>query len=138
MALLGKNRSTALGELLGGGALIAIATGAITFATSWGGALRAIEDHVDPEKHALIVLAGTVETGAKIAVIENEVGNVKTAVLKNTETAEELKGEVAGVRSDLRLLLELNRRALARPPPVAAETPAAPTPEPSASSGGSP
>ncbi len=138
MALTGKNRTPALGEMLGAGALIAIVTGAITFATSWGGALRAIEDHVNPEKHALIVLAGNVETGAKIAVIENEVGNVKTAVLKNTETAEELKGEVAGVRSDLRLLLELNRRALARPPPVASETSVAPAEEPSASSGGSP
>ena len=134
MALLGKNRSTALGELLGGGALIAIATGAITFATSWGGALRAIEDHVDPSKHALIVLAGTVETGAKIAVIENEVANVRTAVEKNSETAEEVKDEVSEIRADLRLLLELNRRALARPPPaVAAETPAAPDLEPSAS-----
>lgn len=134
MALVGKDRTPALGEFMGAGALIAIATGAITFATAWGGALRAIEDHVDPDKHALIVLAGNVETGEKIVKIESEVAHVKTAVEKNTETAEELKGEVEGVRSDLRLLLELNRRALARPPPVAAETSAAPSPEPSASS----
>ncbi len=135
MSLIGKDRSTALGELMGGGALLAIVTGAITFSTSWGGALRAIEDHVDPSKHALIVLAGNVETGAKIAVIESEVANVKTAVEKNSETAEEVKGEISEVRSDLRLLLELNRRALARPPPVAVETPAAPPLEPSASGG---
>ena len=134
MALVGKDRSTALGELMGGGALLAIVTGAITFSTSWGGALRAIEDHVDPQKHALIVLAGTVDTGEKIVKIETEVANVKAAVEKNAETAEEVKGEVSDIKSDVRLLLELNRRALARPPPVAAETPAAPSPEPSASS----
>ena len=138
MALTGKNRTPALGEFMGAGALIAIATGAITFATAWGGALRAIEDHVDPQKHALIVLAGTVETGAKIAVIENEVANVRTAVEKNTESAEELKGEVAGVRSDLRLLLELNRRALARPPPIVAEPTATPAPEASVGAGSDP
>ena len=135
MSLVGKDRSTALGELMGGGALLAIVTGAITFSTSWGGALRAIEDHVDPQNHALIVLAGNVETGEKIVKIETEVANVKTAVEKNSETAEEVKGEVSEIRSDLRLLLELNRRALARPPPVAVETPAAPVPEPSASGG---
>ena len=137
MTLLGKNRGTGLGELLGGGALVAVATGAITFATSWGGALRAMEDHVDPSQHALIVHAGNVETGEKIAVIETKVEAVQTAVAKNAETAEEVKGEVSDIRSDVRLLLELNRRALARPPPVAVETPAVPTPEPSAS-GGSP
>lgn len=138
MTLLGKNRSTALGELLGGGALIAIATGAITFATSWGGALRAMEDHVDPSKHALIVLAGNIEAGEKMAVIETKVEAVQAAVARNAETAEEVKSEVSDIRSDVRLLLELNRRALARPPPVAVETPAASTPEPSASSDGSP
>lgn len=120
MSVVGKGRTPVLGELLGGGALLAILTATIAFASEWGGALRAIEDHVDPNKHALIVLAGAVETGRKIAVIETEVQNVKTAVGKNTETVEEVRSEVSEVRSDLRLLLELNRRALARPPPVAA------------------
>jgi hypothetical protein len=128
--MTGKGRTPALGELLGGGALLAILTATVAFASEWGGALRAIEDHVNPQNHAMIVLAGAVETGQKIAVIETEVQNVKTSVEKNTETAEELKDEVAGVRSDLRLLLELNRRALARPPPaVAAESASAPPPE---------
>lgn len=138
MSLIGKDRSTALGELLGGGALLAIVTGAITFSTSWGGALRAIEDHVDPSKHALIVLAGNIDTGEKIAVIETKVEAVQVAVQKNADTAAEVKGEVSDIRSDVRLLLELNRRALARPPPVASEAPAASELEPSASSGESP
>ena len=129
MTLTGKSRGPVLGELLGGGALLAILTATVAFASEWGGALRAIEDHVDPGKHQLIVVAGAVETGEKIAVIQNEVQHVKESVDKNTETAEELKGEVAGVRSDLRLLLELNRRALARPPPVAAGPVAATPPE---------
>lgn len=129
MTLTGKSRGPVLGELLGGGALLAILTATVAFASEWGGALRAIEDHVDPDKHQLIVVAGAVETGEKIAVIQNEVQHVKESVDKNTETAEELKGEVAGVRSDLRLLLELNKRALARPPPVAAGPAPAPPPE---------
>ena len=105
---------------------------------AWGGALRAIEDHVDPSKHALIVLAGNISTGEKIAVIETKVEAVQTAVAKNSETAEEVKGELMEVRGDLRLLLELNRRALARPPPVASEAPAASESEPSASAGDPP
>ena len=128
MTLTGKSRGPVLGELLGGGALLAILTATIAFASEWGGALRAIEDHVDPGKHALIVVAGAVETGEKIAVIQNEVQHVKTTVDKNTETVEEVKDEISEVRSDLRLLLELNRRALARPPPVAAGPAPAPAP----------
>ncbi len=120
MPLTGNNRSPMLGEILGGGALVAIVTGAILFAVQWGGTLARVEDHVDPEKHGLIVLAGNLETGQKIAVIETEIGHVKDAVEANRVTANEVKDEVADIKSDIRLILELNRRVLARPPAAVA------------------
>ncbi len=116
-------RGPLLGEIMGGGALVAVATGAMVFAVQWGGTLRAVEDHVDPTKHELIVLAGNLETGQKIAVIESEIGHVKDAVDENKETAKEIQAEVIEIKSDIRLILELNRRVLARPPVAAAPSP---------------
>lgn len=129
MAVMGQGRTPLIAELLGGGGLLAIILATVTFASQWGGTLRAVEDHVDPTKHELIVLAGNVETGKKIAVIESDIGHVKDAVEDNRETAKEIQGEVADIKSDIRLILELNRRALAVPQPRAIR-PAAPADSP--------
>lgn len=112
------NRSL-LGELLGGVSLVSIIIAAI----AWGGTLRAVEDHVDPEKHGLIVLAGTVETATKIVRIESDVEHTKREVTKNGEAIEAVSEKVNSVKSDLRLLIELNRRAINGPRAPAAAPP---------------
>lgn len=101
-----------MGELLGGGALVAIATGALTFATQWGGALRAMEDHVDPDKHAAIVLAGQIETERKITAIEVNVDTIKTDVEDAKEHRESQAKEVQDVKTNQMLILERLQRVL--------------------------
>ena len=101
-----------MGELLGGGALIAIATGAITFATQWGGALRAMEDHVDPGKHAAIVLAGQIDTERKITAIEVNVDAIKDDVHEAHEQRETQAKEVQDVKMNQLLILQQLERVL--------------------------
>lgn len=101
-----------MGELLGGGALIAIATGAITFATQWGGALRAMEDHVDPPKHAAIVLAGNIETERKITAIETNVETIKDDLGEARTEQKAQAGEVQDVKTNQLLILQQLERVL--------------------------
>ncbi len=114
MSVTGKGRTPIVAEILGGGGLLAIVLATIGFASQWGGTLRAVEDHVDPTKHELIVLAGNIETGQKIAVIESEIGSVKDAVEENKETAEEIKEDVSDIKGDIKVLLRLAEDAAAR------------------------
>ena len=107
-----KHRGPLMGELLGGGALIAIATGAITFATQWGGALRAMEDHVEPDKHAAIVLAGNIETERKITKIEVNVTAIKDDLGEARETQKTQAEEVQDVKTNQMLILERLQRVL--------------------------
>ena len=101
-----------MAELLGGGALIAIATGAIAFATQWGGALRAMEDHVEPDKHAAIVLAGNIETERKITKIEVNVTAIKDDLGEARETQKTQAEEVQDVKTNQMLILERLERVL--------------------------
>ena len=107
MALTGKNRSPVMGELLGGGALVALAIAAVGFATQWGGTLRAVEDHVAPDKHNLIVLAGNVETGQKIVAIETEIANVKDDVAEVKGAQNDIRDDVSDIKGDMKVLLRL-------------------------------
>ena len=107
-----KHRGPLMAELLGGGALIAIATGAITFATQWGGALRAMEDHVEPDKHAAIVLAGNIETERKITKIEVNVTAIKDDLGEARETQKTQAEEVQDVKTNQMLILERLERVL--------------------------
>ena len=103
-----SKRTPLIGELLGGFSLVALAGLAVT----WGGLLRSVDDHVDPQKHQGIVLAGNIETERKITAIETNVANIQQAVEDNRETAEEIKGEVTDVKMDVRVLLEMQRQLL--------------------------
>lgn len=107
MSITGKSRSPIVAEVLGGGALVAVATGALVFAVQWGGTLRAVDDHVDPNRHELIVLAGNVETGQKIAVIEDDIGDVKEDVAEAKADAEKIREDVSDIKGDIKVLLRL-------------------------------
>lgn len=100
-----SKRTPLIGELLGGFSLVALAGLAVT----WGGLLRSVDDHVDPEKHQGIVLAGNIETERKITAIETNVAHIQQAVEENKETGEEIKGEVVQIKGDIRVILELQR-----------------------------
>ncbi len=94
-----------MAEILGGGALLAIATGAITFATQWGGVLAQVTNHIDPPKHAAIVLAGNIETERKITAIETNVEVIKED-LGESRTDQKAQGkELQDVKSNQQLIL---------------------------------
>ncbi len=107
-----KHRGPLMGELLGGGALVAIATGALVFATQWGGALRAMEDHVEPGKHAAIVLAGNIETERKITAIEVNVTAIKDDLGEARTEQKAQAEEVQDVKTNQMLILERLERVL--------------------------
>ena len=115
-----------MAELLGGGAIVALLTGTIVFAAQWGDTLRRVEDHVDPDKHGLIVLAGNLETGQKIVIIETEINHVKDELGDVKETQEDIRDDVSDIKGDIRVLLELARRAIPRTTPPVAATPTDP------------
>lgn len=100
-----KHRGPLLGELLGAGALIAIATGAITFATQWGGVLAQVTNHIDPPKHAAIVLAGNIETERKITAIEVNVTAIKDDLGEARTEQKAQAREVQDVKSNQQLIL---------------------------------
>ena len=101
-------RTPLIGELLGGVSLVALAGLAVT----WGGLLRSVDDHIDPQKHQGIVLAGNIDTERKITAIETNVANIQQAVQENKETAGEIKEDVTEVKMDVRVLLEMQRQLL--------------------------
>lgn len=106
-----------IGELLGGISL----AGLLSVAVQWGGITRAVADHVDPDRHALIVLAGNAETGKQIAVIENNVATIKDDIAEAKTERKEVREQLSDVQSDVKLQLELLKQALsqraAAPPP---------------------
>lgn len=107
-----KHRGPLMGELLGGGALLAIVTGAITFATQWGGVLAQVTNHIDPPKHAAIVLAGNIETERKITAIEVNVTAIKDDLGEARDTQKEQADEVQDVKTNQMLILERLERVL--------------------------
>lgn len=107
-----KHRGPLMGELLGGGALIAIATGAITFATQWGGVLAQVEDHLDPGKHAAIVLAGNIETDRKITQIETTVDAIKEDLEEGHDQREAQAEKVTEIQMNQAVILEQIQRVL--------------------------
>lgn len=107
-----------IAEALGGISLI----GVLTFAAQWGSLQQTVRDHVDPGQHELIVIAGSIETGKKIAVIETKVEAIREDISEAKTDREAVKRDVAETKGDVKLLLELQRRILARQP-VAATPP---------------
>ncbi len=107
-----KHRGPLMGELLGGGALVAITTGAIAFATQWGGVLAQVTDHIDPPKHAAIVLAGNIETDRKITAIEINVGTIKEDLEEDRAEQKKQAVEVQDVKTNQMLILERLQRVL--------------------------
>ncbi len=108
-----------IAEALGGISLV----GVLTFAAQWGSLNTIVRDHVDTEKHALIVVAGNTETGEKIAVIETKVEQVQTDIAKGEADREQVKRDVSEVKGDVKLLLELQRRILERQPAPSSGSP---------------
>ena len=103
-----KHRTPLIAELLGGGALIALLSATLIY----GGLMRSVEDHVDPEKHQGIVLAGNIETERKITAIETNVGNIQQSVEENKDVAKEIQSEVGEIKGDIRVILELQRQQI--------------------------
>ena len=103
-----------IAEALGGLSLV----GVLTFAAQWGSLNQIVRDHVDTDKHALIVVAGAVETGKKIAVIETKVEAITDDIEEAKSDREAVKRDVAETKGDVKLLLELQRRILERQPPA--------------------
>lgn len=86
--------------------------GVLTFAAQWGGIQQMVTDHVDPTRHSQIVLAGSVETGEKIAVIETEIKAVKEDIAEGKTDREQVKRDVSETKGDVKVLLEMQRRLL--------------------------
>ena len=97
-----------IAEALGGLSLV----GVLTFAANWGTLTQMVRDHVDTNKHALIVLAGSTETGKQIAVIETKVEAIQVDIAKGEVDREQVKRDVAETKGDVKVLLELQRRLL--------------------------
>lgn len=97
-----------IAEALGGLSLV----GVLTFAANWGTLTQMVRDHVDTNKHALIVLAGSTETGKQIAVIETKVEAIQEDIAKGEEDREQVKRDVSETKGDVKVLLEMQRRIL--------------------------
>ena len=104
-----------IAEALGGISLV----GVLTFAAQWGTLTQMVKDQVDPEKHAMIVVAGSVETGEKIneidtevAVIKSTVEDVKEDIAAAKTEREAVKADVAETKGDVKVNQELLRRLL--------------------------
>lgn len=97
-----------IAEALGGISLV----GVLTFAAQWGTLNQMVSDHVDPTRHGQIVLAGSVETGEKIAVIETKLDAIVDDIDEAKTEREQVKEDVAETKGDVKLLLELQRRLL--------------------------
>ena len=108
-----------IAEALGGISL----AGLLSIAVQWGDLSRAVAAHVDPTRHELIVLAGNVETGKKIAVIENNVQSIKDDIDEAKTERQKTQELVTDIQSDVKLQLELLRRVLDQPRPPAPTPP---------------
>ncbi len=99
------------------GTLIALVATIVGAAIAWGQLHQQVDDHVEPDRHALIVLAGSVQTGEKIVALDTkhealkeQVDEIQTDVGKIRDAASDAKAERAAIKAALDALLGEIRR----------------------------
>lgn len=103
-----KDRTPLIAEIVAGGTLVAV----LGLAASWGGLVQQVRDHIDPGKHAGVVLAGTIETERNITTIQTNLSNVDGKVQKNTDDIDEIKKDVGEIKTSVEVIIILQQQTL--------------------------
>lgn len=103
-----KDRTPLIAEIVAGGTLVAV----LGLAASWGGLVQQVRDHIDPGKHAGVVLAGTIETERNITQIQTNLGNVDDKVKANTTAIDVIKEDVGSIKTDVQVIILLQQQTL--------------------------
>lgn len=103
-----KDRTPLIAEIIAGGTLVAV----LGLAASWGGLVQQVRDHIEPQKHAGVVLAGTIQTERNITAIQTNLDNVDEKVEKNSGQIDKIKEDVGEIKTNVEVIIQLQQRTL--------------------------